>query len=316
MMSLSGTSVFRNSKKLLAVIVALLFSFSAFACEICGCSINGYYFGILPQSLKNHIGVRYTYRSFQSQHLISEQLFILGNKSTEYYNSAELWGRFYLTKKLQLLVFVPFNHYLTNEQGTKTTAKGIGDITIVANYTLYNDAATGTTNFKQSLLVGGGIKLPTGKFNVSKSSQELNPSINAGTGSIDFLSDIIYNCRYKRVGLNLDANYRINTTNKDDFKYGNRFTTAAKFFYWQDVGKKITLLPNAGLLFENAAKDIHGDEVQNISGGNVTYFAAGLEVYGGRLNVGATFNHPLSQNMFKDLVQTTNNFSINASIMF
>jgi len=316
MKSISGTNVFRNSKKLSVVVISLLFSFSGFACEICGCSINGYYFGILPQSLKNHIGVRYTYRDFQSQHLISEQEFILGNKSTEYYNSMELWGRFYLNKKIQIMAFVPFNHYLTNEVGTKTTAKGIGDITIVANYTLYNDAATGTTNFKQSLLVGGGIKLPTGKFNTSKSSQELNPSINPGTGSVDFLSDIIYNCRYKRVGLNLDANYRINTTNKDDFKYGNRFTAAAKFFYWKDVGKKLTLLPNAGLLFENAAKDTHGDEIQDFSGGNITYFTAGLEIYASKVTLGATFNHPVSQNMFKGLVQTGNNFSANASFMF
>lgn len=316
MRNILETAALRNSKKLTAVIILLCFSFSTYACEICGCSINGYSFGILPQSLKNHIGIRYTYRDFQSQHLISEREFILGSTSTEYYNSAELWGRFYVSKKFQLMVFVPFNHFATNEEGAKTKAAGMGDITIVGNYTVLNTAATGTTNFKQSLLVGGGIKLPTGKFDVSKSSQELNPSINAGTGSVDFLTDVIYNCRYKKVGLNLDANYRINTVNRDDFRYGNRFTTAAKFFYWKDIGKKTTLLPNAGFSFENAAKDKHGDEVQNISGGNITYFSAGLEIYAGRIVLGGTFNHPLSQNMFKGLVQTGNNFSVNASIMF
>lgn len=315
MNSLSGTGVFRSNKKMIIIVVAVMFSFPAFACEICGCSINGYHYGILPQFKKNIFGVRYQYRSFQSQHLISEQLYILGNKSTEYYNSVELWGRFYAGKNVQLFAFMPYNHYLTNEKGNKTTAKGIGDITIAANYTLFSTAAAMNKNFKQTLLAGGGIKLPTGKFNTAKSGQELNPSINSGTGSVDYLANIIYNCRYKYIGLNLDANYRINSTNKDDFKYGNRFTTAAKLFYWQNIGIKTTLLPNAGLLFENAAKDKHGEEAQNFSGGNITFFSAGLEVYRGKINVGATYNHPLNQNMFKGLVKNNNQFSVNVSLM-
>jgi hypothetical protein len=308
--------VLQSSKKLILLLTALLFFLNSTACEICGCSINGYHYGILPQFTKNFVGLKYSYRSFQSQHLISEQLYILGHTSTEYYNAAELWGRFYVNKKIQLYAFVPFNHYLTNEQGAKTIAKGMGDITIAANYTLYNNATNPIKNFKQTLLVGGGVKLPTGKFNTSKLGAALNPSINTGTGSIDYLTNIIYTCRFKKVGLNADANYRINSTNKNDFIYGNRFTTAAKFFYWKNMGKKTTLLPNAGIMYEHAAKDKHYAEIQNFSGGNITYLTAGIEAYIGKINIGTTYNKPLSQNMSQGLVQTKSHLSVNVGIMF
>lgn len=316
MINSSTTRFFRSNKKMAFVIIALLFSYSSLACEICGCSINGYHYGILPQFKKNLIGVKYGYRSYQSQHLISETLHILGNRSTEYYNSAEIWGRYYVNKRLQLFAFVPFNHFRQHESGVSTTAKGIGDITLAASYMVYNTAARKDKTFKQTLLAGGGVKVPTGKFDKSKSGQELNPSINTGSGSVDYLANLIYNCRYKRAGLNLDANYRVNSANGKDFRFGNRFTSAARFFYWQDVGKKITLLPNSGIMYEHAEKDRHQQELQKFSGGNIQFFTAGLEVYSGILNVGVTYNHPLSQNLSEGLVTMNNQFSAHLNILF
>jgi hypothetical protein len=286
------------------------------ACEICGCSINGYHFGILPQFKKNFIGLKYNYRSFSSQHLISEELFILGNKSTEQFQSADVWGRIYAGKKVQMIFILPFNHFVQNEEGTKTAATGIGDITLAANYTLYNDAANIHKKFKQTLLAGAGLKLPTGKFNVSKNGDELNPSMNTGSGSTDFVLNGIYTCRYQKLGLNADLNYRINTRNEESFMYGNRLTSGLKFFYWKDLDKKTTLLPNAGLLIETADKDRHYEENIQYSGGEIIYLTIGTEAYIGKINLGATFNHPLSQRLSKGLVHNNNQVSINASYMF
>jgi hypothetical protein len=286
------------------------------ACEICGCSISGYHFGILPQFKKNFIGLKYNYRSFNSQHLISEELYITGNKSTEQFQSAEVWGRIYAAKKVQLMFILPFNHFVQKEEGTTSKATGVGDITVAANYTLYDDAANIHKKFKQTVLAGAGVKLPTGKFDVSKTSDELNPSMNTGSGSTDFLINGIYTCRYQKLGLNADLNYRINNRNKESFRYGNRLTSGLKFFYWKDVDKKITLLPNAGLLFETADTDRHYDENIKYSGGEIVYLTVGTEAYIGKINLGATFNHPLSQQLSKGLVHNNNQISINASYMF
>lgn len=308
--------VLRNSRIALLMGVLAMGLPAAKACEICGCSINGYHFGILPQFKSNFLGIRYNYRSFQSQHLISETLGILGNKSNEYYNSVELWGRFYVGNRVQMMAFIPFQHYVQNEGGTKTTAKGLGDITLAASYTLFNNVTDTSKRFKQTLQVGGGIKLPTGTFQRNADGTELNPSINTGTGSVDFLANVIYTCRLGRVGLNADVNYRINSTNGDDFRYGNRFTTAARFFYWKDLGRKTTLLPNAGILYETAGKDTHFEEKQNYSGGHVTLFTAGMEVYRGHFNIGATYQHPLNQMQSQGLVVSGDQVSVNLTYLF
>lgn len=314
---LSGTGVLRNNKKkMLVAVMALLLTLPVSACEICGCSINGYNFGILPQFRKNIVGLRHTYRSFHSQHLISEQLFILGHQSQERYHTTELWGRFYVGKKLQLFAFVPYNHFRTEEAGVVTHSQGLGDITLAANYKLYDNVANGGPGFKHTLLAGGGIKLPTGKFSTAKMGQQLNPSINSGTGSVDYLANLIYNCRINKWGLNAEFNYRINGKNADDFQFGNRYTTAARFFYWQNIGKKTTVLPNAGLLFEQAGQDRHNGEVQTYSGGHITYLTTGAEMYMGKINVGFTYSHPLGQHLFKGLVTNNNQFAVNMSFLF
>lgn len=296
--------------------LAGLCSWPAMACDICGCSINGYHYGILPQFRKNIIGVNYSYRSFSSQHLISETLYILGNRSTEYYNTAELWGRMQVGKRLQLYAFVPVNHYIQREAGTSSKTSGLGDITLAANYILYNSAPQRDKRFKQTLLAGGGIKLPSGKFNNPKTGDELNPSMNTGTGSIDYLAQVIYQCRYGRAGLNTDMNYRVNSNNSRDFRFGNRLTTAARLFYWKDIGKQATLLPNAGILYEHAEKDHHQGEVQAFSGGHITQLVAGLECYRGRLNLGVTYNHPLSQQLSQGLVVMNDQCSVHVNIVF
>jgi hypothetical protein len=303
-------------KKIFFLLATTLFSVGTMACEICGCSISGYHFGILPQFRKNFIGLKYNYRSFNSQHLISEELYILGEKSTEHYQSAEVWGRIYGGKKLQLIFILPFNHFVQKEEGVKRVSTGLGDITLEANYTVYDDAANIHKKFKQTLLAGAGLKLPTGKFKSATNGDELNPSMNAGSGSTDFLLNGIYTCRYEKFGLNADLNYRMNTRNKDEFKFGNRLTSAIKFFYWKDLDKKITLLPNAGFLYERADADQHYDEKIRYSGGDITYLTLGTEAYFGKLNLGATLNHPLSQQLSKGLVHNNNQFSINATYMF
>ncbi len=305
------------SSKPAAIFLLLVCSMEiSFACEICGCSGNGYHYGILPQFRKNILGIRYTNRRFFSQHLISEQLLIPGNTSTEYFSSTELWGRFYLGKKIQLLAFLPFNNFRQVENGVSSTASGPGDMTVAFTYTLFDNASDIGRDFKQTLLAGAGVKLPVGKFNPSSGGGELNPSMNTGTGSVDYLVNTIYTCRYKRTGINADFNYRLNGANKNEFRYGDRITTAAKFFYWKDVGKKTTLLPNAGIMYEKLQEDTHYSDKQHFSGGNITFFTAGLELYTGRINVGCTYNDPLSQQLSRGYVKAKSQFSVTFNYMF
>lgn len=305
-------------KKWFALAVLVFSLHEASACEICGCSGNGYHLGILPQFKKHFIGVRNFYRVFNSQHLISEQLHILGKKSVEYFNTTEVWGRYHIGKKTQLFALLPYNSYTQKEEGLPAQqVQGVGDISILANRILMTKNAGKMDKLQQTWQAGGGVKLPTGKYD-SDNSDDLNASMNAGTGSVDILLNTIYTLRYNHFGLNVDAGYRINTANTDEFRYGNRITTGARFFYWKNLGRAMqwSVLPNVGILYDRSSKDKHHDEKQNYSGGSITNLVAGTEIYSGKWTVGASWFHPLQQDLSKGLVKMKSQVTVNLAWVF
>ncbi|MEO7992397.1 MAG: hypothetical protein ABI663_22795, partial [Chryseolinea sp.] len=172
-------------------LISFAISNQAKACEVCGCSLGGYYMGILPQFNKNFIGLRwsqnkyYAYVNHQSQGTEPEY-------SNDTFNKIELWGRFYVSKKWQVFAFVPFsfNHMKGNEDNV--WAKGLGDITVIANYIILNTGEQTEQKFKHTLTAGGGIKLPTGNYKQEVDGLLINPNFQLGTGSTDFLLSTIY----------------------------------------------------------------------------------------------------------------------------
>ena len=94
--------------------------------------------------------------------------------------------------------------------------------------------------------------MPTGLSNISREGTRLPQVIQLGSGSWDWNLNAVYTIRLKKVGLNLDAMYKINGSNAQNYHFGNRFTGSARLFYWANW-KGITFLPQAGL-FADAAK--------------------------------------------------------------
>ena len=86
-------------KIIFTLVIVLLFSYqTSYACDGCGGGAGSYYFGVSPLFTKNFTGVRYRHRSFTSN---------LGTQQN--FQNAELWGRFYPLKNLQIWAFVPYN---------------------------------------------------------------------------------------------------------------------------------------------------------------------------------------------------------------
>jgi hypothetical protein len=76
--------------------------------------------------------------------------------------------------------------------------------------------------------VGGGVKLPTGKYNTNNNGS-VNPSFQLGTGSWDYLLATEYIVRRKQFGLNTMLNYVIKTENRKWYRFGNQFNYAGTF---------------------------------------------------------------------------------------
>jgi hypothetical protein len=278
---------------ILILLMFILIDISANACDVCGCSLGGNYYGILPQFSKNFIGLRWSQAKFYA-HMDHDSQYLADEYSHDTYNKVELWGRFYVNKKFQVFAFVPYSFNTMNGTEQVISAHGLGDITLLGNYLIFNTGEDKTRKFKHTLMAGAGIKLPTGSNDLSDRGKLVNANFQMGTGSTDFLTSAVYTLRYQKVGLNTETGYKINTRNADKYHFGNQFHASSQFFYWQKV-KSFSFLPNAGAYYEQAARHKQGSVVQANTGGAALFATAGLETYFKNFTLGVNYKHPLSQ---------------------
>lgn len=281
-------------KKFLLTSTVLFTLFSVSACEICGCGVGNFYLGMLPNFKSKFFGIRYQYMHYHTQLANDATQF-----SNDYYKTVELWTGFNIGKRLQLLAFVPYRiNKQISDDGIKNQ-NGLGDISVLLNYNLFNTRThNGNSNIEQQLWIGGGVKLATGKNNADVTSATANPGdVNwqTGTGSTDFLLNAAYNININRVGLNTSVNYKINTHNKSQYQYGNRFSTNT-FFYYKARAMGLGISPNVGLLYENAAVNKLDKASVIQTGGNILSAAGGVEINYKNIAVGANIQLPVSQN--------------------
>jgi len=288
-------------KKILFIFLFLVaLGYNIRACDVCGCSLGGGYYGILPQFSKSFVGLRwsqakfYAYMNHQSEYLQEE-------RSNDTYNKVELWGRFYVGERLQIFAFVPYSYNTMRGTEQNVTTSGLADITLIANYLLINTGEDSTKMFRHTLSAGAGVKLPTGKSNMMDKGALVNPNFQMGTGSTDFLVSAIYTVRYMKVGSNFEAGYKINTANADEYRFGNQFHASYQFFYWQNL-KPFTFLPNAGLYYEQADHHKDGAAIQTNTGGSALLLSAGLETYISQFTIGFNYKHPLNQHYNSDSI--------------
>jgi len=286
-------------KKLILIIsIIFVIQFQSFSCDVCGCSLGGNYFGILPQFGKNFVGMRWSQASFHAS-MNHNSNYLSPEYSDDTFNKLEIWGRFYINKKIQVFAFIPYSFNQMEGTHQSVRSNGLSDITLSSNYLIINNGEDASKKIKHSLSVGLGLKLPTGKYNFEDQGELVNPNFQMGTGSTDISFSSIYTVRYNKVGSNLETGYKVNSANKNDYRFGNQFYVANHFFYWQQV-KSIAVLPNAGLYFENGQKHKDGKVIQNNTGGHSLLLSTGIEAYVKSFTIGFNFKLPLVQNYNTD----------------
>ncbi len=304
------------NKLLYAFCILLLTSSSSWACNICGCASGANYNGILPQYQKNIIALRHRYRSFDQYELQRDGSKL---KSNYQYHTVDLWGRIYLKDRLQFFFTVPYTtNILTDDKNGASTLNGIGDLTLQLNYNLINTSfdTSRTHTVQHNLLLGGGVKLPTGKYQQrNKDDLMFAPNFQAGSGAYSYLASMIYTLRYRKVGLNADVNYIYNTANELDYAFGNQVTSSLAFFAWLKKGKT-TFLPNTGLFYEWLERDIKNGFYNPLSGGYALNYNLGMDVYYKKIFAGVTFQTPVAQEIGSNDVVYKFRYMLNVGFLF
>lgn len=296
--------------------IAILLCFPGgllFACDVCGCANSGSYFGLMPQSHKSIVGVRYNHMYFET-HPDSKIL-----RTAETFNIAELYARFFPIKRVQVMAFVPYRFDRQSTSAITKTNSGLGDISVLANYNLFNTFMDGSGSSKvtHTLLVGGGIKLPTGKFRFDSNDylQVANASFQPGTGSVDFVVNAFYTLKYGDWGLSSNVSGKINTTNPEEYRFGNQLYGTVDVFRTLPVGK-YSLTPSVGVYGEKAGHGTDRGKELEITGGTILNGSVSLNFFAEKWMLGVTMQKPVYQRSNSGDVFARDRFQVQLGWLF
>lgn len=306
-------------KKIISLLILSSISVTSFACDICGCGAGNNYIGILPDFYKHIAGIRYRYNQVLSHVGVGGAKTPLTTK--EQYNIVEAWGGWNLSDHIRVMAVLPYSFNEKTNQDLTARKSGIGDISVSGFYQLLNNRKTISGEEKSNLLVqslwlGGGVKFATGKYNPADRSlngQSAN-LFQLGTGSYDFNVNAMYDVRLQDAGINLNANYKINTANSYDYQYGNKVSLNSQAYYKFRTKSKVMIAPNAGVQYESSQTDRDENIRVTTSGGNLLMGTIGLETAFGKFAVGANFQTPLSQRLASGIVKAEDRLMIHFAV--
>lgn len=244
--------------------------------QACCCTGAGANYSILPNLNKHIIGVRYSYKNYfsETQSLNPE---LNGTITRQHLNTLELFGRFNLTKRLQLSVFLPVSFIQQQSKISTDKTSGLGDMSFLLQYNLLDPLKCNGKKTKHQLRLGLGTKLPTGEFKMN-ADDLFSTNLQLGTGSIDFIGNAIYTFRYKEFGFNTSVSCKFNTTNNKGYRFGDKLQSGTNFFYVFDV-KEVQLMPAVGFNYEHQFSNGKDGRLLDFTGGDFLSSVVGFDVY-------------------------------------
>lgn len=325
-------------------IVFLILGISLFSMELLACDICSIYINLEPNDLKNSFGFNYRYRSFEhsfsdlsylsngNKHAIGNTVISNSIKQQEVYNNYDLWFNYFFYEKWQVNASLTFadNYYLEDDSVIHNIA-GPGDLTLLFKNLVYNTKVTDSSDWSYRLILGGGVKIPLGKYNQlymvtpqtsSKGGviygspySELDPHLQAGSGSFDFIFLTEFLVKYKKTGLSSNVSYRLNTENSNQFRFANRFNVNSSAFYIWNM-KKTTFTPNIGFTYEYSGRDQLNNQDYLNSGGEAFFLNTGLKIYYQKFGWGVSYFSPITQNLNDNQLQNVSRFTTDLTFYF
>ncbi len=292
------------------ILLLIIFHFQGLAakgngkCDACGCSASGGSMGFASMLNSNFVGIRYFNQKYRS----TDGLYSNSPWYEENFNTIQVWTRVPVTKKIQVSALVPYHFH---DKGTATgnqSIDGIGDITVLGMYQLYQTHKD-STFFAHTLHLGGGVKAPTGKFNEANAGA-VNPSFQIGTGSWDYLLATEYIIRHKSLGFNTMLNYIFKTENSKHYQFGNQFNYSGTFFYLFEKGK-YSVAPQLGIAGEVYGSNRQYSEIVRKTSGDILFSKVGFEIGKNKLSLGANLMLPINQNLSAGRVEAQYRWSVN-----
>lgn len=280
----------------------LLFTPPLRSCDFCNCvaGINPYYNGM------NRIGLTTLY---QTSHTEGPAPGAPGSKpahgggtdehgtplaETERRITFELSYQHHLSRNIVLTALLPFSAGRL-EGGNVLDVYGPGDAVLLGHY-----AVTGLFSERTpaTLLVGGGVELPTGANDLRHDDGDLiDPRLQPGSGSIDLVANAVLMAPIESWTVAVDLYGKLNNTNDRQDRIGNALSltaTLSRDLYRNNPGNT-ALLGTVGLRGELSGKDRVAGETDPASGARTLWGNLGGQVVWGHVKLHAAALLPLLQ---------------------
>lgn len=280
--------------------------------QACCCTGAGANYTVLPNLNKHVIGLRYVYRNFYNE-TKSLNPDLNGTITNQNLSTLEVFGRFNLTQRLQLSVFLPVSFIQQKTNHKTSRISGLGDMSLLLQYSLLDPLKCSGKKSKHQFRVGMGTKLPSGEFNITE--QDLfTTNLQLGTGSVDFVASSIYTFRYQDFGFNAIAAYRLNTPNTQRYRFGNRAQTGINFFYVVNL-KEIQLMPSLAFNYEHQFSNKKDGRTLSFTGGDFLTTSVGFDAYYKQFAFSSTIT-PVLMNHLNWRGENKNRLNVEAGVFY
>lgn len=276
-----------------------------FDCDACGCSASGGSMGFGSMLNNNFVGLRYLKQSYTSR----DGIFANSPWIDENFNTIQAWARIPVTEKIQISALVPYHFNERKLTAGTEDISGLGDITVMALYTVF-ETKKDSTFLTHKINLGGGVKIPTGKFTEANNLGSVNQSFQLGTGSWDFPVISEYVIKHKNLGLNTTLNYIFKTENSKNYQYGDQFNYSGTFFYLFDL-KSVQIVPQAGLAGEVYQTNKQYNLDLPNTAGDILFSKFGIEAGKDKFSVGLNVMLPINQNLSSGNMESNYRWSVN-----
>ncbi|MBV6641958.1 MAG: hypothetical protein KI791_14645 [Cyclobacteriaceae bacterium] len=286
------------TKKLLLLTLLSMIGIRVIACDVCGCSLSGLYFGFVPVQNTHFVGVKYNMASFDA-FIDNDDYYFEDEYSEDTYQRFELVGRFSLGSRIQIRYMVPYLNNVMDGSHQHVRSHGVGDPVALVYYNLLNPTNTGDETIMQSLSIGGGLKFPLGDYDKTDQEEIINRNFQLGSGSLDYLVSTNYTLRYQKMGVNAEGSYKINSANKHGYRFGNQANISANLFYYVE-GDKYSLVPFVGAYYEKAGYHSNNEIREGNTGGSSWLGTIGIQFFTGAFTFNAQYQMPVKQQFNTD----------------
>ena len=281
------------------------------ACDACGCIVNNNNIGLLTDYRNNFIRMSYGHASFVTSPQHGHSL------SNDYFSRLESQisfrpGKF---KNLRLSLHLPYGINQRFTEGISSGIQGLGDVRFVSNYTLFrkSEECGGIGVFVEA---GGGVSIPTGKYQSHLTDDELPDNFNIGIGAWGGILQSNAVLSKGNSGISISNSLQWNGRNAEDYRFGHQFASQLIAYHQIDI-KSLKIVPGLGASYEYVAfnKNERNNKVAE-TGGEGLFLSASTQIMYSGWSFGLSYGVPVYQYYASGTNQSRSRFAAHLTYFF